>query len=159
MVIAGTVAIMPLLAASEPLERQRAVYEKELTKLGKELPIAHMADRIKGVNTKTLAVIVGECGDLSAYEKGIAGIWKRAGLAVIDGERQRKKASKEEALIHGYSPSRRSVFWNIGDALLKSQGKEENRRSIPADIRCNAKPMSGRMSRATGTPTTAPCAT
>ena len=117
--------MLALSAASLPLESQRKVYEKGLTLLGKRLPIAHMADRIRGINTLTLATITGECGDLSAYEKGVAGIWKRAGLAVIDGERQRKKSDKELALIHGYSPSRRSVFWNIGDALLKSQGKEE----------------------------------
>ena len=121
----ATVAVMPLLAAAEPVEKQRKLYEKSLTKLGAELPIAHVANAIRGVSTKTLAVIVGECGDLSAYDKGVAGVWKRAGLAVIDGERQRKKASEEAALRHGYSPSRRSTFWNIADALLKAQGKEE----------------------------------
>ena len=122
----ASLAVLPLLMASEPLKKTRAAYEKRLTKLGKELPIAHMAERIKGVSTLTLAVIAGELGDMSAYEKGISGIWKRAGLAVIDGERQRKKASTEGALLHGYSPSRRSTFWNMADALLKAQGKDEN---------------------------------
>ena len=119
------IAVLALRAASQPLEEHRGAYEKHLAKLGEGLPIAHMADRIKGINTKTLAVIVAEIGDLSAYERGSAGIWKRAGLAVIDGERQRK-ASGDAALLHGYSPERRSVFWNIGAALLKAQGKDEN---------------------------------
>ena len=122
----ATIAVLPLRIAMEPLAEARSKAEKHITKLGKELPIAHMADRIKGINHRTLAVIVAECGDLSAYEKGVAGVWKRAGLAVIDGERQRKKADKDAALEHGYSPSRRSVFWNIGAALLKAQGKDEN---------------------------------
>ena len=51
---------------------------------------------------------------------------KRAGLALVDGERQRKSTNVEKALAMGYSPQRRSVFYNIGDSLLKSQGKEEN---------------------------------
>lgn len=118
---AAGMAISGLLLAQQPLIAQRDAYEKHLAKLGKRLPIAHVADQIKGVNHKTLATIVGELGDLSAYEKGVAGIWKRAGLAVINGERQRKKAG-DEALIHGYAPARRSVFWNIGGALLKAQG-------------------------------------
>ena len=115
-------AILPLLLAQGPLKAQRATYEKRMAKLGKDLPIAHMVAEIKGVSTMTLATIVAEVGDMSAYEKGVAGIWKRAGLAVIDGERQRKKAG-EAALLHGYSPERHAVFWNVGCALLKAQGK------------------------------------
>ena len=69
---------------------------------------------------------VGEVGDFMEYEKELDGIYKRAGLAVIDGQRQRKCSNAEMALAHGYSPSRHSVFWTIGDSLLKSQGKEEN---------------------------------
>lgn len=118
----ASIAVMPLFRAQAPLIETRAAYEKQLAKLGKQLPIAHMADTIKGVNYNTLATIVAEVGDMTAYEKGIAGIWKRAGLAVIDGERQRKKAG-EAALIHGYSPDRHAVFWNIGGALIKAQGK------------------------------------
>lgn len=123
---AAGMAISGLLAAQVPLITQRDAYEKHLGKLGKRLPIAHVADEIKGVNHKTLATIVGELGDLSAYEKGVAGIWKRAGLAVINGERQRKKSDKDEAILHGYAPARRSTFWNIGAALLKAQGTGEN---------------------------------
>ena len=118
-------AIAPLRAASEPLEEARHRYELELGRLGKRLPIAHMADRIKGINHGTLARIVAEVGDFTAYEKGVSGIWKRAGLAVIDGERQRKKADKEAAIRHGYSPERHAVFWNVSQALLKAQGTGE----------------------------------
>lgn len=118
-------ACMALFAARIPLEDQRAAYEKTLAKLGKRLPIAHMADQIKGVGHLALAKIVGECGDLSAY-KSVSAVWKRAGLAVINGERQRRKSDAELALLHGYSPDRRSTFWNVADPLLKAQGKDEN---------------------------------
>ncbi len=118
-------AIAPLRAASEPLEEARHRYELELGRLGKRLPIAYMADRIKGINHGTLARIVAEVGDFTAYDKGVSGIWKRAGLAVIDGERQRKKADKDAAIRHGYSPERHAVFWNVSQALLKAQGTGE----------------------------------
>lgn len=122
-------ALLPFLQAQEPIVAQRKAFEKTLAKLGKQLPIAHVAENIKGVSSMTLATIVGELGDLSAYDKGIAGIWKRAGLAVIDGERQRLKAG-DAALIHAYSPSRRSVFWNIGGALIKAQGTDGPYREV-----------------------------
>jgi hypothetical protein len=115
-------ALLGLLAARCPLEDQRAAYEKHLARLARGLPIAGVVANIRGVGLATLAAIVGELGDLGAYEKGVAGIWKRAGLAVIGGERQRKKAG-DAALEHGYAPGRHAVFWNVGAALLKAQGK------------------------------------
>jgi hypothetical protein len=118
-------AIMPLVDAMQPLVKNRAAFERHLTKLGAQLPIAHMSDQIKGIGHLALAKVVAECGDLSAY-KSVAAVWKRAGLAVIDGERQRKCSNAEKAIAHGYSPSRRSTFWNMADALLKCQGKDED---------------------------------
>jgi hypothetical protein len=116
-------ALLGLLAARLPLEDQRAAYEKHLARLARGLPIAGVVAEIRGVGLSTLAAIVGELGDLGAYEKGVAGIWKRAGLAVIDGERQRRKTG-DAALEHGYAPARHAVFWNVGAALLKAQGKD-----------------------------------
>ncbi len=121
---AAYLACFGLLEARKPLETQRKAYERALTKLGAQLPIAHMADDIKGIGHLALAKIVGECGDLSAY-RSVSAVWKRAGLAVIDGGRQRR-VSGEAAIEHGYAPERRSVFWNIADAMLKAQGKDEN---------------------------------
>lgn len=118
------VACLPLIEAKMPIEAARKAQEKHLTKLGGQLPIAHMADDIKGVGHLALAKIVGECGDLSAYQS-VSAVWKRAGLAVIDGGRQRRVAG-EAALEHGYSPERRSTFWNIAAALIKAQGKDED---------------------------------
>jgi hypothetical protein len=117
-------AVAPLLMARDPLEQQRKSYERQLEKLGKQVPIYPFTESIKGFGALALAKTVAECGDLSAYPS-VAGVWKRAGLAVINGGRQRRVAG-EAALEHGYSPERRSVFWNIADPLLKAQGKDEN---------------------------------
>jgi len=123
-------ATFPLYEARGPLEAQRKVLEKRLEKLGKQLPIAHLADEIKGVNHLTLAKIAAECGDLSAY-KSVAAVWKRCGQAVIDGERQRRCANAEKAIRHGFSPMRAAVMWNIGEALFKSQGSAEKGTAGP----------------------------
>lgn len=111
-----------LISAHDLLETKRAALEKELTTLAGELPVAPWVLGIRGAGLGGLALIVGEAGDLSSYS-GPAKLWKRMGLAVIDGERQRAKAgvSQEEALVIGYNPRRRSVVWNIGDSLLKAQ--------------------------------------
>jgi hypothetical protein len=120
----AAMAIMPFLAARKPFEDARKGLDKTLAKLGAQLPIAHMAADIRGVNFNTLAAIAGECGDLSCY-RSPAAVWKRAGLAVIGEERQRKKAG-DAALLHGYAPERHAVFWNISAALIKAQGTGED---------------------------------
>ena len=117
-------ACLPLMEARKPIEAARKAQEKHLAKLGKQLPVAHMADDINGIGHLALAKIVGECGDLSAY-RSVSAVWKRAGLAVIDGGRQRR-ITGDAALEHGYSPERRSTFWNIAAALIKSQGKDDD---------------------------------
>ena len=122
----ATAATQPLFEAREPLLESRAAFEKWLIDLAKQLPAATFVDKVKGFGHLGLAGIVGEVGDFMAYEKELDGIYKRAGLAVIEGERQRKHSNADMALMHGYNPSRHAVFWTIGDSLLKSQGKEEN---------------------------------
>jgi hypothetical protein len=62
---------------------------------------------------------VGECGDIGSY-KSASAVWKRMGLAVIGGERQRRIAGAD-ALLHGYSPQRRAVAWNLGVSLMRAQ--------------------------------------
>ena len=122
----ATTATQPLFEAREPLLEARKNFEKYLADLAKELPASTFVDKVKGFGHLGLAGIVGEVGDFMAYEKELDGIYKRAGLAVIEGERQRKHSNAEMALMHGYNPSRHAVFWTIGDSLLKAQGKEEN---------------------------------
>jgi hypothetical protein len=83
-----------------------------------------MADEIRGVNHMTLAALIGECGDLAGYPKK-GHVWKRVGLAVIGGVRQKRMTDPDAAAAHGFVPARRSTVWNIGEALFKAQGKDE----------------------------------
>jgi hypothetical protein len=112
---------MPLLAARIPIERERKVLEKELEKMAKGLPITDWALGIRGIGPLTVAGLVGECGNIGSY-KSASAFRKRLGLAVINGERQRRKKG-DEALLHGYNPRRRAWAWIIGGNLMRSQRK------------------------------------
>ena len=114
------VANGPFLEARAILEGVRKAAEKQLNKLSKELAVAAFVEATPGMGYGSLGAIVGECGDLSNYANP-AKLWKRMGLAVMsDGKRQRRVAGAE-ALDHGYSPSRRSVMWNVGQSVFKAQ--------------------------------------
>jgi len=114
-------AIFPLTEARDGIAKHRAAVEKRLIKLVKALPVAPWVEGTRGVGLLSLAAIVGEAGDLSAYSNP-AKLWKRLGLAVMpDGTRQRRIGGVE-ALDHGYSPARRSVVWNVGACIVKAGG-------------------------------------
>lgn len=84
---------------------------------------------IRGFGPASLAAIIAEAGDLSMYANP-AKLWKRMGLAVMDGVRQGglpKSASKEDWIAHGYNRERRSRMWNIGDAIIKGNREGEYR--------------------------------
>jgi len=123
--------VEPYLAALDILDRQQVAYEKDLVKAAKMLPIFSWVRDIKGLGDLGFACIVGECSgnrnDTGEFYsvgdfKSVSAVWKRMGLAVIGGERQRKK-SGDDAIIHGYSPGRRSVMWNVGNSLILGMGK------------------------------------
>jgi hypothetical protein len=99
----------------------RVEIETEMEALAKQLHVwPWWQAEVKGGGAKWLAVIVGEAGDVGSY-KSKSHLWKRCGLAVIDGERQRKKASAEGAAAHGYNPQRRSELWNVGVGVVRAQ--------------------------------------
>lgn len=115
------VALAPFIAAIARFDEDIKPIEKRLEKLAQKLPIAPWVKTVTGLGFGSVAAIVGEAGDLSAYPS-VAGVWKRMGLAVIDGDgRQRKVASAEGALVHGYNPERRSVVWVMADSMSKLQ--------------------------------------
>ncbi len=79
-----------------------------------------------GIGLPGVAAIVGEAGDLSNYEYPMK-IWKRFGLAVIDGERQRRVANDPmKAIEHGFNPLRRSLMFTLGDSIVKRKPTEKN---------------------------------
>lgn len=121
LTIVATGAIFPLLEARASLEKQRKTVERQLEKLAKSLPVWEWVATVRGVGPLSLAGVVGEAGDVGSY-KSVSALWKRMGLAVINGGRQRRVAGAE-AIEHGYSAERRSLVWNIGGCIIKSGGE------------------------------------
>lgn len=120
--------LSPYLMAMEPLVAARADIMKTLEKLARELPVYEWAKSIKGLGDYQLAAIIGECGgagDIGPGDyKSVSALWKRMGLAVINGGRQRR-VQGADALDHGYNAERRSLMWNIGGSLMKAQLRSE----------------------------------
>lgn len=113
-----TVALAPFRDAIAQFDPQRRAVEKHLKKLAKSLPIAKWIPR--GFGELNLAAIIGECGEIAGYRNPSC-LWKRMGLAVIDGGRQRKVADAEQAIVHGYNPQRRAVAFLLGDCLIRAK--------------------------------------
>jgi hypothetical protein len=76
------------------------------------------AKQVRGLGVLSVAAIVAEAGDPGAYD-GPAKLWKRFGLAVIDGGAQRLVAGAEQARRHGYSAQRRATLHVIGSNLIR----------------------------------------
>src|SRR5260221_201728 len=107
------------------LHSHRLTFERQLAKLAKQLPVWPWVESIRGFGALGLAQIIGECGNLWNYD-GPAKVWKRMGLAVIEGERQQRKKNVI-AITHGYSPRRRSLMYVMGDSLIKGNRDGEYR--------------------------------
>lgn len=110
--------------AVKPWDEMAKSSARVMEKLAKELPVWNdFAAEIHGFGALGLGIIIGEAGDLSAYPTH-SHLWKRMGVAVMDGIRQgglRKGAEAEDWIAHGYNPKRRSRLYTIGDSLIKKQ--------------------------------------
>jgi hypothetical protein len=113
----------------DTLLHQRNYIEKRMRKLAKELPVGEWWNSQKGCRYDGLALIISEAGNLSNYENPDK-LKKRMGLTVYKGKapatwKSREKSngeklSKAEWMELGYCPRRRSVMYNIGQAILQS---------------------------------------
>lgn len=111
----------PLLCAEITLEIPRAALEAQLSALAARLPVwGSFGAGVSGFGALSLAKIIGECGDLGNYANP-AKLWKRMGLGLVNGERQRRACDPALAREMGYSPRRRAVMFVIGDCLIKQQ--------------------------------------
>lgn len=115
-----SVWLIPYFEAMKPLETAIRTQEKTVSKLARELPVWGWAKSISGLSDRFLGLIVGECGAPVGDFRNPSCVWKRMGLAVIDGGRQRKVAG-DAAITHGYVARRRALMWNIGDSIIKQQ--------------------------------------
>jgi hypothetical protein len=107
--------------------------EGEMRKAARSLPCYEWAKGVAGFGDLSLAVILAETGALSNYATKER-VWKRLGLAVIDGERQRRKSGAEAAAEHAYSPRRRAEIWAITDSLFRHQWRGQ-KDGVPAHAR------------------------
>ncbi len=102
------------VALSESQKQAKKVLEKSVVLL----PVYEWAEGIRGFGKLGLAQIIAETGDLSNYANP-AKLWKRMGVGLVNGERQRCCRDKLKAEEHGYNPRRRAILWNIGECLIK----------------------------------------
>lgn len=143
--------LFPLASATqrarEPFDVERVATEKSMKYDAKMLPVWNAwCKSVTGLGELSLARIVGETGDLSNYATP-SRVWKRMGLAVLDGNRQGNpgpKASAEQWIRHGYNPQRRSIMFVIAETLLRSQsvaaakGAEAPYRKLYDDAKAKA---------------------
>lgn len=130
------IACAPFIEAELPskraFEKLIAQAEKEMKTLARKLPIFMWSQGVRGLGEIGIATIVGETGDLSVTptKEGVQGyatherVWKRLGLAVINGRRQGAPgpgATKDDWIEHGYRALRRSQCWKINDSLIRAQ--------------------------------------
>jgi hypothetical protein len=122
-------------------DKHRENVEGGMRAAAKQLPVGAFVDSVKGFALLGLGVIVGEAGDLSNYATKER-LWKRLGLAVIDGFRQGNpggcrepggpKAKAEDWIAHGFSPNRRAEIWAIADSMFRHQWRGEKEETVEA---------------------------
>jgi hypothetical protein len=98
----------------------RREVERDMRKIAKSLHVYPWAQGVAGFGDLGLGIIIGETGDLHLYATKER-VWKRLGLAVIEGFRQQRKSGVEEAAAHGYNPKRRAEVWAIADSMFRHQ--------------------------------------
>ena len=118
---ACSLIIMLSAASRRGWDNHRTQVEKQMRQLAKQLPVWPWVEQVRGFGELGLAIIAAETGDLANYATKER-VWKRLGLAVIDGERQQRKTGVEAAAAHGYSPRRRAEVWSLfSDAMFRLQ--------------------------------------
>lgn len=111
-------AARPLIEARAHIHAHRRALMRQLEADAKLLPVWPWVQGVRGAGPLSLAQIVGAAGDLANYD-GPARLWKRFGLAVLDGRAQRRLTDKDLAALHGFSPVRRSLMHIVGENLLR----------------------------------------
>lgn len=101
----------------------KGYFEKAIERAAQQLPIWPWAEKIRGLGPKGVGLMIGEIGDPGAYANP-AKLWKRMGLAVFDGQAQRR-VKGEGGILQGFSPQRRALMHVIGDALIKQNTRPD----------------------------------
>jgi hypothetical protein len=144
--------IMTTCLAVDGFDAQQAIYEKEMLTVAKRMPVAKWVAEPEqaGFGIMSLAVIIGETGDLNNYANP-AKVWRRLGCAPYTkddvtlmgsswrsrgGKKTVTKLTAEDWTDFGYSPRRRSIAYVIGENIIKQNGEGPYRtRWLQAKIR------------------------
>lgn len=123
--------ILPTLIGIDAFNKQQKLLERQMRKLVRKLPVAKWIEQPEqnGVSLQMLAVIIGETGDLSNYDRPCK-MWKRMGCAPHTFRGKTRMGStwrsgKEGKLPsgewedYGYCPRRRSISYLVGEGLVK----------------------------------------
>jgi len=108
--------------ARDTFDVSRTACEHVMEAHAKRLLVWPWVESVKGMGALGLARIVADAGNLSNYPT-VAKLWKRMGVAVMNGCRQGKPADPNdpnEWIEHGYCPERRSTLYVITDSLLRT---------------------------------------
>ena len=116
--VAADFAAMRLSDSREMLLPHIRALKRQMEKLAPELPGWEWCQSVRGLGPHSYAQIVAETGNALNYPT-VAKVWKRMGLAVIRGERQRRVLDKELAIEMGYDARRRAIMHVIGENLLR----------------------------------------
>jgi len=120
----------PGVQLMKPFLLAQKATEKEILRRVRMLPIwIEWASAIHGLGVLGIGLLLAETGDLLNYPtKGH--LWKRMGLAVLNGVRQGGlpygEASNQEWIEHGYSKLRRNVVWTLSESILKHPASPYN---------------------------------
>lgn len=124
----GPVAAPLVLAAQasrQPFDALRREVEREMRRLARRLPGYGFAKSVAGFGDLGFAVVVAEAGAVGEY-RTVQGLWKRCGLGLVGGERQRLHRDPELAALHGYNPRRRGEMYAVvAEPLLRAQWRGE----------------------------------
>lgn len=131
--------ILASLMARSAWDAMRTGAEKEMRRLSETLPVWKWSVGVKGFGALGVAIIAAEAsgprGDVGSYATKER-LWKRLGLAVIEGSRQRRVTDAAAAEQHGYNPRRRSEIWTIADSMFRHQwaGANEEAGTAPHPV-------------------------
>lgn len=120
----------PYRQAMAGLNASATALEKELGRMVRPLALAAWGRGVRGLGELSIAGLIGEAAALPSHYKSVSAVWKRFGLAVIDGGRQRRVADADAALRHGYAPQRRAFAYVLSTQLMRSQREGDPYRAI-----------------------------
>jgi len=135
-------ALIPTIivsAASRPAwTNLRKTIEAETERLAELLPGQAFIKSVAGFGPLGYGVLQGWCTDPIGEYRTVSGLWKRLGVAVIDGHRQKgiagkRKDDEEARKLFFPAKARGDVYTFLSDTMLRAQWRAERLACVPCD--------------------------